>query len=82
MHADAALKASELPKYMHATEMKKVGALVHEVSINRFINADSSQIHQCSTGGQLPCDTVIYRSPVEHWRSERVSGRSPLTENV
>ncbi len=27
------------------------------------------QIPQCSTGGQISCDTVIYHSAMEHWRS-------------
>ncbi len=40
------------------------------------------QIPQCFTAGQIPCDTVIYHGPVEHWRLTRVSVSGLLTENV
>ncbi len=40
------------------------------------------QIPQCSTGGQMSCDIMIYHSPVKHGRSERVSTRGPLTEKL
>ncbi len=32
--------------------------------------------------GRVSCDTVIYHSPVEHWRSGYLSTDGPLTENV
>ncbi len=40
------------------------------------------QILQCSTGGQISYDTVIYHSPMGRRRSARVSASASLPDNV
>ncbi len=39
-------------------------------------------IIECSTVGHRTCDTAIYHSPMEHWRSAIVSSSGPLRETV
>ncbi len=71
--SDAALKPRTLPYYPR----RRTGCM--EV----YINASwVIQIPKWSKSGHISCDTVIYHSPVEHWRSARISASGPLTENI
>ncbi len=46
------------------------------------MHAGYIQVVQCSTGGQIYCDAVIYHSPEKNWCSARNSASEPLTETV
>ena len=69
--------------YTVTTLLRHDDELVDEVVLQIGIRAFwVIQIPQCSTCGQISCDTMIYHSLVEHCRSACVSTSNPLTENV
>ena len=75
--------------YRYSTESQRATLLRHGEELVEGVVLEVciracwvKQILQCSTGGHISCDIMIYHSPVEQWRSECVSANGLLMEFV